>query len=78
MNPLFNSAAYQSCFEGTLIFELKLAFKYMAQSGTVWFLTHLFLIIVPSMPKAALKNFPGTQFFILFDLLNFNKTALDL
>ena len=50
----------------------------MAQSGTVWFLTHLFLIIVPSMPKAALKNFPGTQFFILFDLLNFNKTALDL
>ena len=46
--------------------------------GTAYFLTHLFLIIVPSMLKATLKKFPATQFFILFYVLNFNKTAIYL
>ena len=30
------------------------------------------------MLKAALKIFQATQFLILFDVLNFNKTAIDL
>ena len=30
------------------------------------------------MLKAALTKIPATQFFILFDILNFNKTGIDL
>ena len=54
MDTLFNSAAYWGCFQGTLIFELNFDYKSIAQCS---FLTHLFLIIVPSMLKVALKNF---------------------
>ena len=52
MDTLFNSAAYWCCFQGTLIFGLNFDYKSMAQCS---FLTHLFLIIVPSMLKVALK-----------------------
>ena len=54
MDTLFNSAAYWCCFQGTLIFGLNFDYKSMAQCS---FLTHLFLIIVPSMLKVALKDF---------------------
>ena len=54
MDTLFNSVAYWSCFQGTLIFELNFDYKSKAQYS---FLTHLFLITVPSMLKVALKNF---------------------
>ena len=31
MNPLFNSAVYWGCFQGTFIFELHFDYKSMAQ-----------------------------------------------
>ena len=54
MNPLLNSEAYLGCFQGTMTFEFHIYYKSMAQSS---FLTHLFPITVPSLLKAALKNF---------------------
>ena len=63
MDTLFNSAAYWGCFQGTLIFELNFDYKSKAQCS---FLTHLFLKIVPSMLKVALKNFqsPICSFYL--------------
>ena len=57
-------------------FYLRISFLLQFYS-TIW-LTHLFLIVIPSMLKAALKKFqrPSSLFYLI--VLNFIKTAIDL
>ena len=64
MNTLFNSEAYSGCLERTLTSQFHIYHKSMAQSS---FLTHIFLMIVPSMLKAALKPFKWLSSFIYIE-----------
>ena len=74
MNSLFNSEAYLGCMQGTLTFELHIYYK--SRHSLVF--NSLVSNNCSIYASGSFKNFPATQFFILFDKLSFNKTAIDL
>ena len=67
MNTLFNSATYLACFQGTLK-----GFLHYILITSLWhsLVFNLFLLVVPSMLKATLKNFqwPSSLFHLMFSV----------
>ena len=74
MSTLFNSAAY-----GVVSKELSF-FNYIF-IASLWHslvFKSLASINCSIYARSSIKKVPATQFFILFDVLNFNRTAIDL
>ena len=62
MNNLFNNEVYWDCLQGTLIYEFHF---YHKPNCSIY-------------AQGRFKQFPATQFFIPFNVLNFKKTYTDL